>query len=196
MPSELARYPKRLVTYVISPFEASILGFFRQGRFSSYDLVKVFRDNSFYWSGSPGAVYSAVRRLETAGLVYARSSTKAKLYGVTDAGEEALLEFCRSPVPSQQIIVDPIALRVKLRGSVYLEPKERQTFYGKQLDQLEGAIHFIKSKQIGLEKDSMSYRLADLAIEQLALERCFLERLMTDIKTRAITCSTKKSSGR
>lgn len=163
---------------MISPFEASILGFFRQGSFSSYDLVKLFRDNSFYWSGSPGAVYSAVRRLEEAGLIYVRSHEKAKLYGVTSAGEEALRAFCKVPVPSQQVIVDPIALRVKLRGSIYLERDERVAFYEKQLQELEAAVHIIKSKQVGLASDSMSFQLAELAVEQLGLERRFIRNLI------------------
>jgi DNA-binding PadR family transcriptional regulator len=72
--------------------EYALLGLVQQHPQSGYDLRKVFETTALgSYSGSPGAIYPALRRLERKGLVEGEvDSTKAlrpkKVFHVTEAG--------------------------------------------------------------------------------------------------------------
>ena len=59
--------------------EYALLGLLHQGAMSGYDLRKIFESTAMgSYSGSPGAIYPALRRLEKQGLVASEvDSTKA-----------------------------------------------------------------------------------------------------------------------
>ena len=173
---------KGLIMAMLTAFEASIIGFLARKPASSYDLVKIFQDNRFYWSGSPGAVYSAVHRLEKQDLIYCVDQERAKMYSPTEGGLKALEEFCKTPVDRSHVIVDPIALRIKLRASVLLKPKERLLFYEQQLGEMEAAAMYIRSKMVGIPPESISFRLAQLALTELDLEQAFITDLYHEIQ--------------
>jgi DNA-binding PadR family transcriptional regulator len=85
--------------------EAAVLGTVaRRGPCTAYAVRKAFLDApSTYWSGSAGAIYPLVARLEERGLLSARErpwgrGTK-KLLSLTDAGHRTLRRWLAPPLP-------------------------------------------------------------------------------------------------
>lgn len=155
---------------MITAFEATILGFLTNRQSSRYEIMKAFQTTSFYWSGSPGAVYSAIGRLEQRELLRYVDSEHTKTYEITDLGKKKLQEFLKVPVPATKLLVDPTLLRIKLRGLEHLSTQDGISFCEAQL------IELISAKDIVIEKRQLhphsriSLRLADLALAQLDLE--------------------------
>jgi DNA-binding PadR family transcriptional regulator len=85
--------------------EAAVLGTVaRRGPCTAYAIRKAFLDApSTYWSGSAGAIYPLVARLEERGLLAARErpwgrGTK-KLLSLTDDGRRTLQRWLAPPLP-------------------------------------------------------------------------------------------------
>lgn len=103
-----------------SALELSVLGLLdRQGPLSTYAVRKVFeRSPSSHWSGSAGAVYPAMRRLEAGGLVGATRITSDRRgtikYELTASGRKALRDWLRSAIAEEEAsyAFDPVRLRV------------------------------------------------------------------------------------
>lgn len=91
----------------------------RAGPTTAYAVRQEFaRSPSSHWSGSAGAVYPALRRLEKAGAVASQavpdSGRQARQYSLTEVGQEMLRTWLLSPVTSADAayLFDPIRLRV------------------------------------------------------------------------------------
>jgi PadR family transcriptional regulator, regulatory protein AphA len=71
---------------------------------SGYDLKKRFTSSlAFGWHAHDSQIYPELRRLEQAGLVNAREEIgsggpRRRVYALTDAGWDALLDWLRSPL--------------------------------------------------------------------------------------------------
>ncbi|MFI5267498.1 MAG: helix-turn-helix transcriptional regulator [Chloroflexota bacterium] len=71
---------------------------------SGYDLKKRFTSSlAFGWHAHDSQIYPALRRLEQAGLVDAREESGGggpprRVYALTDAGSDTLLDWLRSPL--------------------------------------------------------------------------------------------------
>jgi DNA-binding PadR family transcriptional regulator len=93
-------------TPVLSDLELALLGLIRQEARSGYALRKAF-DSVFLGglSDSPGAIYPALRRLRSAGLIdapSAHSARKTEVFRITTAGRRALRAALEMPVsPSE-----------------------------------------------------------------------------------------------
>jgi len=92
-------------THGPTELEAAVLGTVaRRGPCTAYAVRKAFLDApSTYWSGSAGAIYPLVARLEERGLLSARErpwgrGTK-KLLSLTDAGRRTLRRWLAPPLP-------------------------------------------------------------------------------------------------
>ncbi len=98
-----------------------------------YAIRKVFQGSpNPYWSGSAGAIYPLVRRLEIAGLLRMREgytgARRRELYRITAKGLRVLKSWV-GPVVSDwsvSIPVDPLRLRVRFLG--VLESSRRIEF--------------------------------------------------------------------
>lgn len=162
---------------MVSPFEAALLGFVALGPVSRYGVMKLIRSQSLYWSGSPGAVYSALGRLEEKGLIGEVGSNDPKLYEMTELGFEAALEFLKTPVPAEKLVLDPGLIRMKLRGLQDFSPTDRTDFYVQQLDEYSKAVLLVMEKQ-GTSGKKINQELSALAVAQLRLEADFIRRLL------------------
>jgi DNA-binding PadR family transcriptional regulator len=77
-----------------------ILGMLRLGKQTGYDIKQlVDKSTRFFWAASYGQIYPELKRLEQAGLVAGSSEPQGgrqrRVYELTPAGDEALLEWLR-----------------------------------------------------------------------------------------------------
>jgi DNA-binding PadR family transcriptional regulator len=91
-----------------SALEYALLGLIRGGPQSGYDLRKVFEETAMAgYSGSPGAIYPALRRLEKSDLIEGDTPDAArrrrKEFRLTDEGETALGEWLSRPVTLEDV---------------------------------------------------------------------------------------------
>lgn len=162
---------------MISAFEATILGFVSGKPSSRYDLMKAFQNNSMYWSGSPGAVYGAIARLEEKSMLQEMDVTGTKTFEVTDLGLAALRKFMKVPVPAAKLFLDPALLRIKLRGLDHLSDEECRSFLRDQLHELKEAKQVISERRERIIQSEISQDLADLALVQLTLEEELIQKI-------------------
>lgn len=114
--------------------EAAVLGIVgRHGPCTAYAVRRVFLDHpSSSWSGSAGAIYPLVTRLEKRGLLATHErpwghSTKRLLH-LTSAGQRALERWLAAPLPvwATTQTVDPVRTRFYYLDA--LPPDERIRF--------------------------------------------------------------------
>ena len=97
---------------------------------TAYVIRQVFRKSpSSHWSGSAGAIYPLVRRLEKQRLL--RSTARggdrrsARLYRLTNQGQTELRTWLRPPLPDASALMDLDPLRVRIRFLGALRDAER-----------------------------------------------------------------------
>jgi DNA-binding PadR family transcriptional regulator len=95
-----------------------------------YRVRREFRESpSPYWSGSAGAIYPLMARLEAARLVksaaHATGERASRLYHLTPAGRRALALWVGPPVSDQIAGVPPDPLRMRI-ATMSILPRARQ----------------------------------------------------------------------
>ena len=103
----------------LSTLSLAILGLISQEPQTGYDLRKVFLTTPMgHFSSSPGAIYPALRRIEQAGWVRARTGQgktrrQRVLYELTAKGRKVLQQHLSQPVTSDDVIwhLDDLMLR-------------------------------------------------------------------------------------
>ena len=103
-----------------------------------YQLRREFLDSpSPHWSGSAGAIYPLVVRLEKAGLVrsepQATGSRRSRVYRLTSAGRRALVRWMGPPVADEVVGVPPDPLRARI-ALLTLFPSARQRHYLRRIE--------------------------------------------------------------
>ncbi len=98
---------------------------------TAYRVHRDFSDSSsLFYSGSAGAIYPAIKRLEARGFIRARSvGTKrrpAKGYVLTKAGREAFQAWYFDPILAADGGLDPLRLRFSTLNSQ--KPEKRSLF--------------------------------------------------------------------
>jgi DNA-binding PadR family transcriptional regulator len=112
-----------------SPLERAILGLLASlGSATPYGIRKVFEQSpSSHWSGSSGAIYPAVRRLEKAGLLATASKSNdgrgTVACTLTPQGRQELEAWLTSPVEATEAAYsfDPIRLRILFMHTLPIE---------------------------------------------------------------------------
>lgn len=102
-----------------TPLDYALLGLLYQSPQSGYDLRKTFETTAIgNYSGSPGAIYPALRRLERQGLVEGEvDTTKAlrpkKVFRPTKAGRETLSDWLVREIEREDVErrIDELMLR-------------------------------------------------------------------------------------
>ena len=97
----------------------ALLGLLLEGPLSGYDIRRIFtRTPMGSFSDSPGAIYPALERLETAGLIRGRIESSAglrqrKTFQITPAGKESLKRWLSAPVSRDDVVhgTDELMLR-------------------------------------------------------------------------------------
>lgn len=165
---------------MISAFEASLLGYISSRPSSRYDIMKGIQHQIVYWAGSPGAVYSAIGRLETKGMLQEVEGAGTKIFEITPYGYTTLKDFLTSPVSASKLLLDPVMLRVKLRGLAHLGAADRIAFYQIQKKEITKAKNRVGARRTGVFGMAITETLSDLIIAQLGLEEDLINQLLAD----------------
>jgi len=106
--------------------QAFLLGMLRLGAQSGYAIKKAANvSTKFFWRVSFSQIYPELARLEYRGLVTKRDSPQGRrrrsIYGVTDSGKEALLDWLRSSDDAPLQLRDEGLLRLYFADALSLE---------------------------------------------------------------------------
>ncbi|MEN8145187.1 MAG: PadR family transcriptional regulator [Gemmatimonadota bacterium] len=125
-----------------STLEYALLGLIRGAPQSGYDLRKVFEETAMAgYSGSPGAIYPALRRLEHSGLIEGDvpddTRRRRKEFRLTERGRAVLLDWLALPVTH-----DDVALRFPelMLRFVFLSFDESDSLTLRFLERLESHL--------------------------------------------------------
>lgn len=172
--------------------EFALLGLIHQAPQSGYDLRKIFEETALgSYSSSPGAIYPAIKRLETKGLIEGEiDSTKSlrpkKVYAPTEAGRKLFRKWL-----VQEITVDDVKRR---QDELLL----RFAFYS-ILDDPHTSLSFLKSLSEGADanlKDLLEQRTIFAKNNEIPHVAAFYGRMSLDFgieQTRALRRWARKS---
>jgi DNA-binding PadR family transcriptional regulator len=96
----------------ISTLGRALLGLLLERPLSGYDIRMIFtRTPMGSFSDSPGAIYPALERLQTAGLIRGRVENSAglrrrKTFQLTPAGQDSLKRWLSAPVTREDVVHD------------------------------------------------------------------------------------------
>lgn len=113
----------------------------REQALTAYEIKEWFRRSpSSYWSGSAGAVYPLMKRLETAGLVAgtdeSRSNRPRRVFRLTAPGEAALQAWLSDAERAADAGHDP--LRTRLAFVAQMPPDKAKALLHEVLQRYEG----------------------------------------------------------
>ncbi|MFO0829276.1 MAG: PadR family transcriptional regulator [Phycisphaerales bacterium] len=117
-----------------SELESFVLGLVWQlGPCSPYAVRRMLADSpSAQWSGSAGAIYPLMRRLESAGLIASKSARNGKRkrreYAITTKGQASLRTWIGPPFAPEVVTVTADPLRSRARFLAALKPAERRAW--------------------------------------------------------------------
>ena len=117
----------------------------RSGPCTAYAVMKEFRQSrSSYFSGSAGAIYPLVKRLEAAKLIKAEKSRMGsrtkKRYSLTEKGYARLRQWLSAPLPAEEISFNVDLLRTRVFFFDQLKPSERREFIVDAREKLRAQI--------------------------------------------------------
>jgi len=159
----------------ITTLDYALLGLLCQSPQSGYDLRKIFETMALgNYSGSPGAIYPALRRLEQEGLVEGEvDSTTAlrpkKVFRPTKAGRETLGTWLARDIEREDVErrIDELLLRFAFHG-VFDDWKATRRFLESFLSEVEDYLAELnRQRKLFPEETPLHPRLALAAgIEQ------------------------------
>jgi DNA-binding PadR family transcriptional regulator len=135
----------------LSELECFVLGLiWKDGPCTAYALrQKLQASPSTQWSGSAGAIYPLVRRLERAGLLKSKPSGRGRRasleYVTTQKGEAALRTWIGPPLPPEAVTVTHDPIRSRLRFLSALPPQQRRAWIEAALAALEDLSGRVKA---------------------------------------------------
>jgi DNA-binding PadR family transcriptional regulator len=133
-----------------SELECFVLGIvWRYGPCSPYTVRRRLRDSpSTQWSGSAGAIYPLMQRLEKHGLLRSRSAAtgerKSRRYTITSRGVAALRSWMGPPLPAEAVTVAYDPLRSRIRFLDLLAPEERRVWLAAAKAALEEVLDRVR----------------------------------------------------
>lgn len=148
----------------LSELEGCVLGLlWKRGPRSAYAVRKEMLDSpSTHWSGSAGAIYPLLARLEKRGLVRARGSSRgdreSHAYALTRTGRERLLAWIEPPFEPDvvSIAMDPLRTRVYFLGA--LPPVRRRVFLRQARAELERHLEDLAAEPVEDDYDRQALR--------------------------------------
>ncbi len=179
---------------MITVLEASLLGLLVRGPQTGYELTKTMERGQFFRSGSPGAIYPALHRLEAAKHIWSQVQGRSHVYSITPAGRSALAQFCQTPVTWKELFTEPTLLRMKLRGSPLLPSEERIAFLQNQRREIQRAILESELRRDEVSPEHISWHIVTLAIEHLRLDQQFIDDMLDGRITLTLPGKQKSTS--
>lgn len=112
---------------------------------SGYTVMKDFQSSSStYFSGSAGAIYPLMRRLEEDGLTKVERSKAGsrtrRVYTITEKGRQALEAWLSSPIPDDEVAFLVDLLRTRVLFFERLSKQQRRKFVKDCREQLRARI--------------------------------------------------------
>ena len=115
----------------------------RDGVMTAYEIKESFRRSpSAFWSGSAGAVYPLVKRLEERGILSSRDVSETRrprrVFELTDLGRELMKSWLTDVERASDPGYDP--LRTRMQFMAMLDERDRSAFFdavGKQIPNVE-----------------------------------------------------------
>jgi DNA-binding PadR family transcriptional regulator len=168
--------------------EATVLGVvWAHQPCTPYQVRRDFTDSpSPHWSGSAGAIYPLMARLEAAGLLrseaHATGARRSRRYRLTPAGRRALARWVRPASPDLVVGVPPDPLRTRIAFMGVLPPAEQVAFLREVesglIDSVAEEAHFVeRGVADGANFELMARGAADMQRARLAWVRELLRRM-------------------
>ena len=154
----------------LAEFDYVLLGAVYRGYATGYSIRNlILKTKGSRWSGSTGAVYPALRRLEASGYLRADSagnSSRARTsYSLTPKGSAALRGWMTAPVSEEDLGMLSDPLRSRCLNLRLLKPRERLAAVRQWIEQNEAYIAYFTQRLSQLPgKD----RFVDLGFLNLA----------------------------
>lgn len=169
----------------LSELECFVLGLaWQHGPCSPYDIRRRMADSpSTQWSGSAGAIYPLMRKLERLGMLKGRAertgNRRRREYGITDRGRQALRAWIGPPLPGEAVSVGYDPLRSRARFLSVLTPEQRRRWLCDAEAALEEVEHRVQRWQAtyGGNTDPMLRLLTRHGEMEVAFRRAWLSEL-------------------
>ena len=140
----------------LTELEGSVLGVvWERGPCTAYVVRKVFVDSpSPYWSGSAGAVYPLLARLERRGLVRSRAHSvgrrASRRFAITPRGLRRLQRWLGPPFADWILGVPVDPLRTRLSFLAALPAAQRATFLAEAERRVTGYLRMARREEASL----------------------------------------------
>jgi DNA-binding PadR family transcriptional regulator len=162
----------------LTELEGTVMGVVWAGQpCTPYQVRREFLDSpSPHWSGSAGAIYPLVARLEKAGLVrsepHATGSRRSRLYRLTPAGRRALVRWMGPPVGDDVVGVPPDPLRARMALLTLFPPAHQREVLREIERRLGEMIARARDAEVGLAGAAFSERMSRgaIAMQETRLE--------------------------
>jgi len=148
----------------LSELEGCVLGFiWKHGPTTAYAVRKEMLDSpSSHWSGSAGAIYPLVERLQRRRLVTSKAGARGERshtsYTLTEAGRRALLAWLAPPLEPDIISIAPDPLRTRMFFLRALPPARRRAFLKRARTKLVEYVKRIENAPATDEFDELANR--------------------------------------
>lgn len=151
-----------------SEFEGCVLGHLsRTGPATAYSVRRAFLVSpSTHWSGSAGAMYPLLERLERRRLVSSRKAPrggrKAWLYSITPEGRRRFLAWLQPPFSAELISIPPDPLRTRVHFLGVLSRRQRAVLLRAAIEGLRQHLAALEAEAGGNADDRSAQRGAVL----------------------------------
>jgi len=167
----------------LSELEGCVLGcLWKHGASTPYAVRRMFLDSpSSHWSGSAGAVYPVLERLEQSGLVEATHAPRGErdgwTYALTGAGKRRFRAWLEPPFAPEIVSVPPDPLRTRLSFLGILSAARQARFSARALEALERELALLEAR---VEQDPDEARAHAAALQAM---RARLEWFEAGVRT-------------
>jgi DNA-binding PadR family transcriptional regulator len=176
----------------LSELEGAVLGIVLiDGPCTAYAVRTNFSTSpSPHWSGSAGAIYPLIRRLQTRGLLISKPQQppgrRGRLYQLTAKGRNALQRWLEPPLPDWVVGVPVDSLRTRVRFLEILSPAQRVGFLDEAQAKLR--VHLQEVQQDCRRTRDLAepyeYLVARGALAILKARTTWLEEIRRSVETR------------
>jgi DNA-binding PadR family transcriptional regulator len=164
-----------------------------------YQVRREFLDSpSPHWSGSAGAIYPLLERLERVGLVrseaHATGARRSRRYRVTAAGRRALICWMGPPVGDDIVGVPPDPLRARIALLTLFPPAEQHAYLREVelgLGRMIGRSRAYESKIVA---DAYTRRMSQGAIAMQATRLGWIRALRRTLTREAAQATGKATA--
>lgn len=149
---------------LLSELEGCVLGhLWKHGPCTAYAIRKELLDSpSSHWSGSAGAIYPLLERLETRGIVTSRRTARGDrqhwLYELTTKGLDSFLAWLSPALEHDLISIAPDPLRTRMYFLGVLPPARRLAFLAQAREKLKQHIEQMRDPPNADEFDRLANR--------------------------------------